>query len=96
MESTKVRHLRPFLMLRLLFFQWPEYQNACCIYGLKLLIELLLSCLLQDDNILCGQMFGLVLHLDVSVNLISFRSRGKGKSEWFLSVFLFKYSWLRD
>lgn len=35
MESTEVRHLRPFLMLRLLFLQWPEYQNACCIYGLK-------------------------------------------------------------
>lgn len=66
MESTKVRHLRPFLMLQLLFSSGQKYQNVCCIYGLKTAYEAFVITLpLEDDNILCGQILGPFLDLSI-------------------------------
>lgn len=52
-------------------FQWPKYQNACCIYELKTALKaFIITPALKDDTILCGQIFGLILDLGISMVLV--------------------------
>lgn len=52
-------------------FQWPKYQNAYCIYKLKTALKaFIITPALKDDNIPCGQIFGLILDLGISMVLV--------------------------
>lgn len=51
-------------------FQWPKYQNAYCIYRLKTACKAFAITPTLKDNILCGQIFGLILDLGLSLFLV--------------------------
>lgn len=52
-------------------FQWPKYQNAYCIYKLKTALKAFIITPALKYNILCGQIFGLILDLGTSMVLVS-------------------------